>query len=288
MTDPIVYLNGGFIPLGEAKVSVLDRGFVFGDGIYEVIPCYNKKPLRLAQHLQRLQNSLDAVRITNPHTNTQWQAILTCLIDKNGLGDQSIYLQVTRGVAKRDHFFPKDTPATVFSMTNPLATVDTHAFSRGVAAITLEDIRWQYCNIKAITLLPNVLLRQQAADRDAYEAILIRNGTITEGAASNVFIVSQGIIKTPPKGAQLLPGVTRDLVVELAVANRLPCQEIDFSAAELFAADEVWLTSSTREILPVVRLNDRSVGPGVAGPVATRLCAIYQGYKTDLNRGTIV
>ena len=284
MSEQIVYLNGEYLPLSQAKVSVLDRGFVFGDGIYEVIPVYHRRPFRLAQHLQRLQNSLDGVRISNPLTDAQWQTIFTTLIDKAGHAEQSLYLQVTRGVAKRDHFFPKDVAPTVFAMTNPIAPIDPNAFTNGVAAITLDDIRWQYCNIKAINLLPNVLMRQTAADRHAYEAILIRQGNVTEGAASNVFIVKNNVIKTPPKGQHLLPGVTRDLVVELAQQHQLPCQESHFSADELATADEIWLTSSIREILPVVKLNDQTIGNGQAGPTARRLFEIYQTYKTGLKK----
>ena len=285
MSDLIVYLNGDYLPIGEAKVSVLDRGFVFGDGVYEVIPVYHKQPFRLAQHLVRLQNSLDAVRIKNPCSNQQWEEILRNLISKNNFADQSIYLQVTRGVAKRDHFFPKDVQPTVFVMTNPLAAVDRDTALRGIAAITLDDIRWQYCNIKAITLLPNVLLRQQAADNGAYEAILIRNGNVTEGAASNIFIVSNQVIKTPPKSPLLLPGITRDLVVELAQLNQLACQEVSFSETELFNADEIWLTSSTREIFPVVTLNGKPVQTGKAGPLTSKMYDIYQEYKTRLKLG---
>lgn len=282
MDNGIVYLNGEYLPLADAKVSVLDRGFVFGDGVYEVIPVYHKQPFRLQQHLRRLQDSLNGVRITNPHTDTQWQTIFDSIIAKNGSEHQSIYLQVTRGVAKRDHFFPKDVRPTAFVMSTPLPAPDSAAFARGVAVITLDDIRWQYCNIKAITLLPNVLMRQQAADRNAYEALLIRDGHVTEGAASNVFIAKNSRIKTPPKSNQLLPGVTRDLVVELAAANNLPCEETNFSEQELLTADEVWLTSSTREILPVVKINDTQIGNGKAGPIASRLYKIYQHYKAGL------
>ncbi len=282
VTEQIVYLNGEWLPLSEAKVSVLDRGFVFGDGVYEVIPVYHRQPFRLQQHLQRLQNSLAAVRIDTPHNDQQWQLIFNTLIAKNSGDDQSLYLQITRGVARRDHFFPKDVTPTVFAMSNPLVQVERQVFTNGVAAITLDDIRWQYCNIKAITLLPNVLMRQQAADHQAYEAVLIRNGHVTEGAASNIFIVTHGVIKTPPKSNYLLPGITRDLVVELAHASQLRCEETNFTEAELLNADEIWLTSSTREIFPVVRLNDKTIGTGHAGPVTTRMFDIYQEFKASL------
>ncbi|MCK5387627.1 MAG: aminotransferase class IV, partial [Gammaproteobacteria bacterium] len=213
MSSQLVYLNGEYLPLNEAKVSVLDRGFIFGDGVYEVIPAYGGKALRFEHHMQRLQNSLDAIRINNPLSNEQWQNIIDKLISERGSEDQYVYMHITRGVASRDHRFPDETVPTVFVMSNILHTVDPEILKQGVHAVTLDDIRWQYCNIKAIALLPNILLRQQAVDKDAVEAILIRDGNMTEGAASNVFIVSDGIIKTPPKDQKLLPGITRDLVV---------------------------------------------------------------------------
>ena len=282
MPEAIVYLNGEFLPLSEAKVPVLDRGFIFGDGVYEVIPAYNRQLFRLEEHLQRLQNSLSAVRIANPYSESEWEQVLYRLLEKNPAEDSSVYLQVTRGVAKRDHAFPANVKPTVFAMANPLITTDEKTFSQGVAAITLDDIRWQYCNVKAITLLANILLRQAAIDEGAAEAILVRDGEVTEGAASNVFIVSNGVIKTPPKGARLLPGITRDLIVELARARQLPIEEVNFSKSELLAADEVWFSSSTKEIMPVVRLNDKPVGNGQPGPLTRKVFGIFQEYKRML------
>jgi D-alanine transaminase len=282
MNSPTVYLNGQYLPLDEACVPVLDRGFIFGDGVYEVIPVYAGKPFRLAHHLQRLKNSMAAIRLDNPYTDEQWTDIIQRVIDANGDDDQSIYLQVTRGVASRDHRFPGATRPTVFVMSNLFVPVPEEQLRDGVKAITLEDIRWQYCNIKSIALLPNILLRQQAVDRGAAEAILLRNGEVTEGAASNVFIVKDGVVITPPKDECLLPGITRDLVVELAEANGIPVEERPISEAELQQADEIWLTSSTKEILPVTRLNDRTVGDGTPGPLWHRMYAIYQAYKDTL------
>jgi len=282
MPEAIVYLNGEYLPLSEARVPVLDRGFIFGDGIYEVIPAYSNSLFRLDEHLQRLQNSLTAVRIDNPYSELQWKQLLNKLLEHNPGQDSSIYLQVTRGVAKRDHAFPAGVKPTVFAMASPLVVTDETAFNRGVAAITLDDIRWQYCNIKAITLLANILLRQTAIDEGAAEAILIRDGEVTEGAASNVFIVIDGVIKTPPKGPHLLPGITRDLIVELANENGLPIQEVNFSGAELRAAQEIWLSSSTKEILPVVSLNEDGVGDGKPGALTRRMFGIFQDYKRQL------
>ncbi|VAX07040.1 D-alanine aminotransferase [hydrothermal vent metagenome] len=281
----ICYLNGDYLPVNEAKVSVLDRGFIFGDGVYEVIPAYGSTLFRLQQHLQRLDNSLKAIRLSNPLSHEQWQHCLQTLVEKNQndkYSDQSIYLQVTRGVAKRDHSFPENTKATVFAMSNPLASISKDKMQEGVAAITLDDIRWRYCYIKTIALLPNILLKQQAVEAQASEAILIREDEVTEGSASNLFIVKDGIIKTPIKSERLLPGITRDLIVELALQNNLPCEEIHITEMELRTADEIWLSSSTKEILPVIRLDDKTVGTGAAGPLWGKMINIYQSYKQNL------
>ena len=284
MTSKLVYLNGDYLPINEAKISVLDRGFIFGDGVYEVIPAYDGKALRFEHHMQRLQNSLDAVRITNPLTNAQWQEVLDKLISETGSEDQYLYLHITRGVASRDHRFPDETKPTVFVMSSVLQPVEPALLEKGISAVTLDDIRWQHCNIKAIALLPNILLRQQAVDQDAMEAILIRDGDITEGAASNVFIVSDGVIKTPPKGKKLLPGITRDLVVELAKTHNMPVEEVAITEKEFLAADEVWLTSSTKEILPVTRINEQQVGNGKPGAVWRDMYEKYQDYKETLRQ----
>jgi D-alanine transaminase len=282
---PIVYLNGKFLQDTEAFVPVLDRGFIFGDGIYEVIPAYGGRMFRLDEHLERLQNSLDAIRICNPLTPAQWAEMLQGLIDKNGGGDQSLYLQITRGVAKRDHAFPKNCAPTVFAMSNPLVPPGTEILEKGVAAITIDDIRWQHCHIKAISLLPNILLRQEALDQGAAEAILIRDGLATEGAASNLFAVLDGVLTTPAKGPLLLPGITRDLVLELAAANGVAHREADIRREDLDRASEIWFTSSTREILPVTRLNGQAVGGGTPGPVFRHMIALYQDYKHQLRQG---
>jgi len=280
------YLNGSFLPLEDACVPVMDRGFLFGDGVYEVIPVYGGRLFRLAQHLQRLQNSLDGVRIGNPLTADAWRGLLEELVSRNTGTDQAVYLQVTRGVAaKRDHAFPADIRPTVFAMSNPLPATRDLAGEQGIHAITLPDIRWQHCNIKAITLLPNVMLRQQAVEADSAEAILVRDGYATEGAASNIFIVRNGVLVTPPKSPALLPGITRDLIIELAANNAVPWREADIPLAELHAAGEIWLTSSTREISPVVRLDDTAVGDGRPGPVWKHMSTLFQAYKDALRRG---
>ncbi len=278
--EQIVYLNGEFLPLSQAKVSVLDRGFLFGDGVYEVIPVYGGSPLRLAEHLQRLENSLSGIRMVPPLDRQQWVLIFNRLI--HGVDDQSIYLQVTRGVGtKRDHAFPLGIAPTVFAMCTPIAPIP----ASGVKAITVPDIRWQWCHVKAITLLANVLQRQQAVDEGCAEAILLRDGYAMEGAASNLFAVVDGVLLTPPKGNDILPGITRDLVVELAQANTMKFEERGISVDELRRAEEVWLTSSTREVLPVVELDGRKVCDGVVGPVWARMNGLYQALKEELRKG---
>ncbi len=282
----IAWLNGKFLPLADTQVSVMDRGFLFGDGVYEVIPVYGGRLFRLAHHLKRLHNSLDAVRIANPLSTDAWETMLTELVSRNEGGDQAVYLQVTRGVAgKRDHAFPENITPTLFAMSTPMAaSVDIDGVT-GIAAITLPDIRWKLCNIKAITLLPNVMLRQQAIDGDCAEAILIKDGFAIEGAASNLFIVSNGVVITPPNGPALLPGITRDLILELAANHAIPFREAGITQEALFSADEIWLTSSTREISPVTRLDDTVISGGVPGPMWRRMISLYQEYKTAIRKG---
>jgi D-alanine transaminase len=282
-----VFLNGKFLPQDQALVPVMDRGFIFGDGVYEVIPVYGGRLFRLDEHLQRLDNSLAGIRLANPMTKAEWTEILDRLVKQNGGGEQSVYLQVTRGHAPRDHAFPEQTQPTVFISSSTLKPVAAELLEKGVAAITLEDIRWKHCHIKAIALLPNILLRQQAIDAGAQEAILIRDGVVTEGAASNVFIVKDGAIKTPHKGPFLLPGITRDLLLELAEAKGFENQEWEFGLEELQQADEIWLTSSTKEVLPVTLLDDKPVGTGKPGPIWRQMQKFYQDYKQALIAGEV-
>ncbi len=281
-----VFLNGKFLPESQAHVSVLDRGFIFGDGIYEVIPVYGGKLFRFDEHMSRLQNSLDAIKIINPLSGDEWKKTLIELIHLNGDGDLSLYLQITRGSAKRDHAIPENPTPTVFAMCNELKPLATEIINEGVAAITIDDIRWSRCHIKATSLLPNILLRQEALDQGAAEAILIRDDQATEGAASNLFAVIDGVVTTPPKGPMLLPGITRDLVLELAKNNALPCQEKTISLTELKQADEIWLTSSTKEILSVTQLDKKTIANGKPGPLYQQLLTLYQDYKQTLRSQT--
>jgi D-alanine transaminase len=275
----IVYLKGRFLPIEQASVSVMDRGFIFGDGVYEVIPVYGGRLFRLDQHLERLARSLAEIRLANPLSPAEWRRCLQELVARNGNGDQSVYVQITRGAAPRDHAFPKNVSPTVYAASSPLMPLSTDIAEQGVAAITLQDIRWQRCDIKAITLLANILLRQQAIDQGAVEAILVRDGQVNEGAASNLFIVKGGVVVTPPKGSYLLPGITRDLILELAAAHDIAHREETISEEDLKSAEEVWLTSSTREILPVTRLDQHNVGSGKPGLMWRRMMTLYQEYK---------
>jgi D-alanine transaminase len=283
----LVYLNGEFLDAERARISPFDRGFLFGDGVYEVIPVYGGRLFRLPHHLQRLEQSLAGIGLSHMKSPAEWSAIFERLVRENGAGDQSVYLQVTRGVAPRDHAFPPDTAATVFAYAQPLHYPDPAAIQAGATAVTVPDIRWLRCDIKAIALLPNVLMRQQALERGAIEAILIRDGYVTEGAASNIFVVRAGRLVTPPKGAFILPGITRDLVLELARAGGIQCDELPITVDELKSSDEVWLTSSTREIMPVTRIDGEPVADGRPGALHARAQRLYQEYKQAFRAGRV-
>lgn len=274
-----VYLNGRFVPLADAKISVLDRGFTFGDGVYEVFLVYQRRIFRYEQHMRRLDQSLAALHMGNPLTREQWLEVLMKLVADNPAADQSLYLQVTRGVSERDHAINLATSPTVFAMSKPLPQRN---LAQGVKAITLDDIRWKNCHIKAITLLPSVLLRHQATQAGAIEAILLREGCVTEGAASNVFVVRDGVIKTPPCDNKLLAGITRALVLELLAQAHLPHAETRITEEELRSADEIWITSSTWEIVPVIRLDEKPVGTGNPGRYWQQVSTLYQHFKNEV------
>jgi D-alanine transaminase len=280
----MIYLNGEWMPIDQARIPVLDRGFIFGDGVYEVIPSYSGHPFRLREHMVRLQASLDGVRIANPYSSDRWEGLVREIVAKNPWEDQYVYLQVTRGVAPRDHAFPKGATPTVFMMANPLVTPPQSQREQGVTAVTVADNRWQRCDIKSTSLLANCLLRQAAVDAGAVESVLLRDGMLTEGSASNIFVVKNGVILTPPKTNFILPGITYDVVIELARANRLPLEIRQVSEAEVRGADELWLTSSTKEVLPISTLDGKPVGSGKPGPLAARMNQLYQDYKRTIMR----
>lgn len=282
---PTAYFNGRFAPLAEVRISPLDRGFLFGDGIYEVIPVYAGRLFHLDAHLQRLQYSLDGIRLANPHSEAEWRTLFAELVKRNGKGEQALYLQVTRGAdIGRDHAFPRSAiPPTVFAMCAPLAPVAATLLEAGAKAVTLDDIRWRRCDIKCTALLGNVLLRQAALDQDAAEAVLLRDGLATEGTASSLFIVQRGEVITPPRSRDLLPSITRNVIVELLRANRLPCREAQILLEQLRHADEIWFASSTREVWAVTELDGERVGSGKPGPVWRRTHELFQQHKRHLS-----
>ncbi len=281
-----VYLNGRFMPLEEAHVPVLDRGFIFGDGVYEVIPVYSRRAFRLAEHLRRLQYSMDAIGLANPHTDAEWMRIINELIALNENEDQYFYLQVTRGVARRDHAFPQPpVQQTVFMMSNPLVPPPAALLSTGIHAITAVDNRWLRCDIKSTSLLANVLLRESAVDAGCAEAILIRDDAfMTEGSASNIFAVKNGTLLAPPKDNLMLPGITYDVVLEIAAASDIPYEVRRVTKREVVTADELLMTSSTREVLPITQLDGKPVGDGKPGAMFARLHRLYQDFKRDVMR----
>jgi D-alanine transaminase len=280
----MVFLNGQFGALEDAKISVLDRGFIFGDGVYEVVPVYSRVPFRLDEHLARLEHSLEAVQIRNPHGRAEWRRIIGELVAHQAFEDQGVYLQVTRGVAKRDHAFPKDAVPTVFMMATPLVNPPREVVENGAAAVSAIDYRWLRCDIKSTSLIGNVLLRQLSAQADAAETILFRDGRLTEASASNVFIVKRGVIAAPPKSALILPGITYDVVVELAQAAALPLELREVSEAEVRGAEELWVTSSSKEVLAIVRLDGAPIGDGRPGPVFRCMYRLYQEFKQKVMR----
>jgi len=284
--SPVCYLDGRFLPLGEARVSPMDRGFLFGDGAYEVIPVYSRRPFRLGEHLARLRNTLAALEMSDPHAEQQWTTLILELVARNpDWEDQSIYLQVTRGTdVRRNHAFPEGIAPTVFMMSEALLTLPEAQRAIGVAAVTAADFRWLRCDLKTTALLANCLLRQRAVRAGCLETILLRDGFLTEGSASNIFIVRDGMLLAPPKSHLMLPGITYDVVLELAAAHGQPCQVREILADELRSADEIWMTSSTKEVLPVTRLDDKPVGDGRPGPVAGRMYDWYQEFKREVMR----
>lgn len=279
-----VFLNGKLLPSDQAQVSVLDRGFIFGDGIYELVPVYSRVPFRLDEHLTRLERSLGEAKIRNPYSRAQWRSHIYQLIDAQSFDDQGVYFQVTRGVAKRDHALPKNIEPTVFMMSNPLVAPAQEQVEQGARAVTAQDNRWLRCDIKSISLIGNCLLRQLSAEAGAIETILFRDGKLTEASSSNVFVIKRGMIQSPPKSNLILPGITYDVVTELARANNLPIEFREVSEAEVRAADEVWVTSSSKEVLAIVELDAKRVGDGRPGPVFRRMHQLYQEFKQKVMR----
>ena len=285
MSEKIVFLNGEYLPVEQATVSVLDRGFLFGDGVYEVIPVFGLKPLRVDEHLQRLQNSLSRISMDNPYEAEEWKRIFDELLERNPGDDRAIYLQITRGAhTVRDLKIQSENQPTIFMMVLQVGAVNMSDLEKGIETVTIDDFRWHACDIKSISLVANVMLREQATQSGVVDAILIRDGYVTEGTASNLIMVKDGVLYTPPTSQHLLPGITRDLVLELAQENGVECEVRQIAEAELESADEIWLTSSTREIAPVIRLNGKDVADAKAGPVWKIMINIYQQYKQELRQ----
>jgi len=279
MQDPLVYLNGAFTPLSDAKIPVLDRGFIFGDGVYDVIPMYERRLFRAKQHMARLFRSLNAISITNPHTEEEWMTLIGKVASAYPADTQLIYLQVTRGVAKRAHAFPADATPTVFIMTNALSVPTMEVLNKGVACVTIEDQRWMRCDIKSISLLGNVLAAQHATENNALEAIQFRDGSLTEGASSNVWIVKNGKLMAPPRDTLILEGIRYGLIEELCIAGNIPFEARRIARDEVLAADEVLLSSAGREVMPVTVIDGQAVGGGTPGPIFRKLHAAYQEAK---------
>ncbi len=274
---PICHLNGTLLPLADARISPLDRSFLFGDGVYEVIPARRGQARRLAANLARLARSLGELRIRNPHDAGQWRLLIERLIDANGGGDVYVYLQVSRGADReRNHAPLPDIEPTVFAFCAPLPAVPAAVLEHGVACVTAADTRWARCDIKSVALLANVLLRQQAVDAGASEAILLRDGLLTDASASTVYVVLDAELRAPPDSPRLLPGTTRGLVEELAARESIPYRALPISEADLRRADEIWLSAATRGVVPVTRLDGAPVGAGTPGPLWRRMHALIE------------
>lgn len=284
MTVRQVYINGEFVPAEAASISIFDRGFIFGDGVYEVIPVYGGRLFRLAQHLQRLHYSMSQIGIDPPLTDDTIVGVFNRLLEDVSQ-DASVYLQITRGAAPRNHAFPPAMTPTVLAYAQSMRYPDRSQRTAGVSAITLPDQRWARCDIKSVSLLANVLARQQAHVQDAAEAILVRDGFLTEGAASTIFVVSDGKLLTTMNGHAILPGITRALVLELLTADGIECLETDIPESLLRQADEIWLSSSSKEILPITRLDGQAVGTGRPGPLYERAIARYDDFKQRFRAG---
>jgi len=278
----IGFLNNTFMPLEEVRISPDDRGCQFGDGVYEVVIVYEGIPCLLQDHLSRLENSARAIRLSVPCTPIEWESRILDGVERCGYKNCKVYIQVTRGIAPREHQFPSQSRPTVFMSFREMGALDEGLQQRGVKVITVPDLRWGRCDIKSLNLLPNVLARQQAIEAGAFEAIFVREGMVTEGTASNVMIVRSGMVLTPEQNHHILAGVTRKIILELAKKEGLTVCERTVEAKELFEADEMFLAGTTIEVLPVVTIDEKPVGTGQPGPISQRLLACYQNFIRNL------
>ncbi|MEJ2114666.1 MAG: aminotransferase class IV [Gammaproteobacteria bacterium] len=273
MDSSPAFLNGEYLPLDECRISVLDRGFIFGDGIYELITVYQNNAFYLTQHLERLLRSMAEIKIVSPYSDTEWKTLINNLIQQSEYDDLAIYIQVTRGIAPRDHVFPKSTQATVFAMANSLPIISNDHLEKGVELITSSDIRWQRCDIKVIGLLANILAKEEAAQASAAEAIMVRDGYALEGSASNLFVARDGIINL------ILPGITRDFILELLDELSVECKQQRIPKDWLYSADELWITSSTKEVLAATKIDGKRVADGKPGKIWRKTYDLYQQRK---------
>ncbi|WEN40616.1 D-alanine aminotransferase [Thauera sp. GDN1] len=280
------YVDGTYLPLAEARVSPMDRGFLFGDGAYEVIPVYSRRCFRVDEHVARLANTLAAMRLANPHGAEEWKAIIGEIVARNPWDDQSVYLQVTRGAdTRRNHAFPgPEVKPTVFLMSEPLVTPSAEQLATGIAAVSAADIRWLRCDLKTVSMLANCLLRQHAIDHGCAETVLFRDSFLTEGSASSIFVCKNGVLLVPPKSHLMLPGITYDVVLELAREHGMKHAVREVLEAEVRGADELWMASSTKEVLPITTLDGRPVGDGRPGPMGRQMYAWYQAFKNTVMR----
>lgn len=280
---PISYLNGEFVPLREARISPLDRGFLYSDGVYELMPVYGGRPFRFEAHAARLTHSLAGIKMEDPHTRAEWRDLLSTLITRNGGGDQYVYWQVTRGAEfGRNHAPLPKIPRTVFAFCAPLPATPVTILASGVECVTAQDTRWAQCDIKSVSLLANVLLRQLAVEAHAAETILLRDGELMEASSSAVHVVIDGVIVSPPNSRKILPGTTRSAMEEVAAGAGIPYRAAPVSEQQLRAAGEIWLSAATREVQPVTRLDGRPVGTGRPGPFWQRIHEQWQRYKREL------
>ncbi|NLY65283.1 MAG: D-amino acid aminotransferase [Alcaligenaceae bacterium] len=275
-SDSLVYLNGEYLPLGQAKISVLDRGFIFGDGIYEVVPAYKRKPFRLNEHVARLERSLKAIKLETGKTTEDWKRLMTDMVNKAETDDTFVYLQVTRGVARRDHAFPEPpVEPTIFLMSSPFVRPSAELRTNGLRVVSMPDERWYHCDIKSVSLLGNILAKEYALAKGVDDVIQFRNGIMTEASSANIWLVKDGVLMAPQKNNLILEGIRYGFMEQLAAQCAVSFKAKDITEAEVAQADELLFTSATKEVLPILEYNGKPVGKGVAGPVYQKLRAAY-------------
>jgi len=285
---PLCYLNGEFVSLEAARISPLDRGFLFADSVYEVLPVFDGRSYRFKEHFDRLDRSLNEIRIAPPHSHAEWAQLLSTLISRNNARNAYIYVQVTRGMEfGRNHAFPANVNPTVFMMASPLPELTPEIRERGLKAITVEDFRWGRCDIKTTALLANILMKQAAADVGAQEAIIVRGDEVLEGSSSSVFVVIDGIVVTPPNSRKVLPGTTRDAALDLA-KGKIVTQIRTVHTHELKRAQEIWIAAATRDVVPITELDGTPIGDGRPGPLWQQMCEFFAADRHRLANTPVI